>query len=308
MKNFQPLVSISIPTFNEEEDIRETLEACLKIRYPKKEIIVVDDSTDKTPLIVKEYKGRVRLIKREKNEGRRCGARNKGILESKGEILVILNADDLLPEDFIDRILEHYQNGADYVVVESEVINQEYLFARFVGALHYYDHRNPDWDWVESSEGFSCRKEVAIKSGLFPITPLSLVAGDDGCFGRKMAKKGYRKIIDRSIVVKHSAPHRFKEFWKIRKERVSCFNSYFLEKKSISLIFIRSIARSLITLIKFISVFPIFYMAFRISRYSPKKNKDVIPFVFAYSIQELAFLTGKWSSFFQLLKYIFSKK
>ena len=58
--------SFVIPTRNEAEDIRRTLERCLAVDYPHKEILVVDDSTDETPRIVSEYADRgVRLIHRE---------------------------------------------------------------------------------------------------------------------------------------------------------------------------------------------------------------------------------------------------
>lgn len=127
--------SIIIPTRNEEEDIRRTLTACAAISYSNKEIIVVDDSSDDTPAIVSEFgNSGVRLIHRSKNEGGRCGARNIGIKEAKGEVVIILNADVILSPDFIDKILKHYQNGAGSVLVESEVVNQERLLPRFIQA------------------------------------------------------------------------------------------------------------------------------------------------------------------------------
>ncbi len=42
--------SLIIPTKNEALDIAGTLEACLAIDYPHKEVIVVDDSSDDTDL------------------------------------------------------------------------------------------------------------------------------------------------------------------------------------------------------------------------------------------------------------------
>ena len=171
----ETFVSIVIPTFNEAEDIKKTLDACLALDHPLKEIIVVDDSTDETPAIVGRYEkiGPVRLIKREKNFGGRCGARNDGILAAKGEVVVILNADVILPPDFIIRILEHYAAGADYVLVNAEVINQENVFARFVEALHRFHYRNEgDYSAAEWTEGFSCRKSVVIAIGLFPTPPV----------------------------------------------------------------------------------------------------------------------------------------
>src|SRR5208337_3249476 len=47
--------SIIIPTCNEERDIAATLEALLGLDYPDWEIVVLDDSSDRTPEIVGGY-------------------------------------------------------------------------------------------------------------------------------------------------------------------------------------------------------------------------------------------------------------
>ena len=79
--------SIIIPTYNEAADIAATLEALLGLDYGDKEIIVVDDSTDRTPEIVRRYVDRgVRLI--HPGGGGRCEARNLGIREAAGEVVV----------------------------------------------------------------------------------------------------------------------------------------------------------------------------------------------------------------------------
>ena len=55
MVNTNLKFSIITPTYNEEKDIRETLESFLRLTYQNKEMLVVDDSSDKTSEIVKEY-------------------------------------------------------------------------------------------------------------------------------------------------------------------------------------------------------------------------------------------------------------
>lgn len=298
-------LSIVIPTYNEEEDIRATLEACVALKYPRKEIIVVDDSNDRTPDIVREYKNDgVRLIVREKNTGGRCGARNEGIRRSKGEVVIILNADVLLPEDFIEKILEYYRKGADYVLVGAEVINQDKLFARFVEAQHRYSYRGGRYKEHTWTEGFSCRREVAISAGLFPMLPLKLTAGEDGYFTKNIKMMGRKKAFDRNIKVRHTAPYKFSEFWKIRRERVSAVANYFLEKKSLLHISIMALLRTGFVCFEFLLIIPLLVRSFLISRYSPRGLKDLIPFVFALAVQDLAFLVGKWRSLFQLTKFL----
>lgn len=161
------LISIIIPTYNEEKDIRRTLDAVLALTYPEKEIIVVDDSNDRTPEIVAEYEARgVRLIRRSDRRNGCCGARNLGMMEAKGEVVLLLNGDVVLTPDFLERIAPHYEAGEDFVVVESKVLNQASLYARYVGAMS--DAQYASQDWLMWSEGFSCRRSAAIAVGLIP--------------------------------------------------------------------------------------------------------------------------------------------
>ncbi|MDD2272156.1 MAG: glycosyltransferase family 2 protein [Desulfuromonadaceae bacterium] len=97
-----PLVSIIIPTYNNNPVVCQAIDCALNQTYKNLEIIVVDDgSTDGTEsLLRKKYKGKIRYI-RQKNRGT-GGARNTGIRNAKGEYLQLLDADDLLAPDKID--------------------------------------------------------------------------------------------------------------------------------------------------------------------------------------------------------------
>ena len=147
--------SIIIPTYNEAGDIVATLEALLGLDYGDKEIIVVDDSTDRTPEIVRRYADRgVRLI--HPGGGGRCEARNIGIREAAGEVVVLLNADVRLPADFLQRLAYHYQQGADYVLVAARVANRQDLFGRYVDCVSdvfYAQAARCNYDNMEWTEG-----------------------------------------------------------------------------------------------------------------------------------------------------------
>src|SRR3990172_2437151 len=91
--------SIIIPSYNEGDDVRLSIESALGQKYPHKEIIVVDDSNDDTPRIIEEYLDRgVKLVP---GPGKGCcGARNEGMMLARGDVVVLLNADVVLPADF----------------------------------------------------------------------------------------------------------------------------------------------------------------------------------------------------------------
>ena len=91
-----PMVTIQIPVYNEGEVVRRTLESCLKLDYPRDrlEIIIVDDSTDETTKILREYEERysplIRVIHRCGREGYKAGALNVAAKNSRGEIFLSL--------------------------------------------------------------------------------------------------------------------------------------------------------------------------------------------------------------------------
>lgn len=93
------MISIIIPTLNEEENIRETLTHLA--HYPECEVIVVDGgSSDKTVQVVQS------LINVKAYTSLPCRAlqMNIGAKEAQGETYLFLHADTILPDDFRDHV------------------------------------------------------------------------------------------------------------------------------------------------------------------------------------------------------------
>ena len=295
----QPLISIIIPTRNEAVDIAMTLEACLAIRYEPKEILVVDDSTDNTPEIVQQYTHRgVCLIHREKNTNGCCGARNLGMMHAKGEILVIMNADDRPAVGFLDQLLLHYQDGADYVIVRSVVQNLDNIWARFIwaGALKYFG-TGPDMEW---SEGFSCRKSAAEKVGYIPGDfPVPFCR--DYMIGVALGRAGYQKHTALDISMEHVAPGDRKTFWNNRVWRGTFpapFN-YYLFKKAKAVIFARELLKLGRRVLRTVLIFPILWETLALTRYT--SIRDFPAFLWVDLVQDAAFTLGGFKGFFEVL-------
>ena len=108
----EPLVSIIIPTHNNETTIKRAVESVLNQSYKNVEVIVIDDfSSDKTSEVVSSIKDpRVRLIKNEINL--KAGlSRNVGMDNAKGEYIGFLDGDDIYTtckiEDNLKFLNEH---------------------------------------------------------------------------------------------------------------------------------------------------------------------------------------------------------
>ena len=295
--------SIVVPTYNEENDIGATLDSLVSLQWPDFEIIVVDDSTDRTPEIVSRYaKHGVRLIRPEKREGR-CEARNLGIMESEGTAVVILNADVHLPVDFLNNIAKHYEQGADYVLVRSVISNMDDLFARYVESVTLCDYYGENPRSMEWTEGFSCRRQMAIDAGLFPTGyALPLCAGEDGVFGENLRKIGANRLVDLNIVCKHVAPASFSEYWNIRKGRGqgSAQVKRFLKGWNFWRIATWAALRVLRTAVIAITLLPMLYINYRHAKKSPSGLSDVFKFSWAWVIEQTAFSVGEWKSLFHI--------
>lgn len=284
--------SVIIPSYNEGEDIRLSIESAINQNYQNKEILVVDDSTDNTSEIIKEYENRgVKFIRGEKKGC--CGARNLGIKMATGDVVVLLNADVILPNDFLGRISKHYANGADYLLVESEVFNRKTVWPRFIEMQHRFEyrHRN-DIYWTE---GFSCRREAAISVGCIP-GEYNITFCRDWSLGMSLAKAGFKKVVDKSILVTHKAPETFQEYWKVRKARgrFGALNQYYIFNRSKTFLFFKFIIKDTIFLMRFLTIIPVFWRVYKISQFSEQKLKDFFPFYIAYFVQELSRCAGEW--------------
>lgn len=295
--------SIVIPTYNEENDIAATLDSLVTLDWPDFEILVVDDSNDRTPEIVRNYANQgVSLIQPVKREGR-CGARNLGILESTGEVVLILNADVHLPKDFLRRIAPHYEQGADYVLVRSMIENLDDLFARYVESVGVYDFYGENPQPMEWTEGFSCRRQLAIDAGLFPTGyAVPLCAGEDGVFGDNLRKLGAKKIVDLNIVCTHIAPASLSEYWYIRKGRGQGSPQVrrFLQGWSFGQIAMRATLRVIRTTLMTITLLPLLWVCYRYAKKSPRGLVDILPFCWAWLVEQVAFSVGEWNSFLQI--------
>lgn len=204
-----PTFSVVIPTYNEAGDIDDTLEHVLAQSRRALDVLVVDGgSTDGTVDRLRSWERRgVTLIE----EGERRGvaaARNTGIRRARGDIVVILNADVMLPEDFLERLAGVYSRDVDLLSVDSAVSNTEAFSGRYINAVHrlHYDAHHVGW-----SEGFSCRREAALAAA-FP-EEIPGAGGEDVEFINRLRRAGHRWEVDYSICVRHRVPDTLPGFW-----------------------------------------------------------------------------------------------
>ncbi len=90
------LVSIVIPTYNQAKFLEEAVASVIKQTHQNFEIIIVDNySTDTTDEVLKNFCDKRIKILKIRNNGIIASSRNKGIDESRGELIAFLDSDDL---------------------------------------------------------------------------------------------------------------------------------------------------------------------------------------------------------------------
>jgi len=105
-------ISIITPSFNSEKTIEETIKSVLSQTYNDIEYLIIDGgSRDRTLEIVDKYKDKISKIVSEPDKGIYDGM-NKGIKLATGEIVGILNSDDLyFDESVIENVMKIFREN-----------------------------------------------------------------------------------------------------------------------------------------------------------------------------------------------------
>lgn len=118
-----PFISIITPTLNSERTIKECLRSIFEQDYPKEklEVLIIDGgSKDNTLSIVRSFD--VRIIPNPLKTGE--SAKAKALKESRGDILVFIDSDNILPEkNWLRKMIEPFK---DREITASEPIRFTY--------------------------------------------------------------------------------------------------------------------------------------------------------------------------------------
>jgi glycosyltransferase involved in cell wall biosynthesis len=114
-----PLVSVVIPAYNAAATLAATLDTVLAQSHPRLEVVVVDDgSTDATPEVLAGYGRRIVAV-RQQNRGL-AGARNAGWRAARGELVAIMDADDLCAPERVSIQVQALQHHPEAVLCASD--------------------------------------------------------------------------------------------------------------------------------------------------------------------------------------------
>ena len=109
-KNFNLKISIITVVKNNENDIENNIKSLLNQSYANYEHIIIDgNSTDRTVDIIKKYENKIHYWISENDKGL-YDAMNKGIDVATGDVIGILNSDDILYKDALLYVKNTFKN------------------------------------------------------------------------------------------------------------------------------------------------------------------------------------------------------
>lgn len=139
-----PLVTVLIDTYNYGRYVEEAVESVLAQEFPReqREILVVDDgSTDDTEERLKKYGDSIRYLR--KPNGGQASAFNFGFAAARGEIVAMLDADDVWLPDKLRRMCDIFEKNPDagmvyhrtHMWIGSEELQADSHFAEVSGRV-----------------------------------------------------------------------------------------------------------------------------------------------------------------------------
>ena len=181
MKAF-PLVSVIIPNYNYERYLSQAIDSVLNQSYPNVEVIVVDDgSTDNSLKVIQGYGDRIVSVA--KKNGGQASAFNAGYEKSQGEIICLLDADDLFLPNKADVIVDLFQKSPDidWVFTESAPVTEAQFFANDIGSI-FEGIMSQTYDYQLKQVN---HRERIIKGDIGNFSPST----SNLCFSRRLAEK-----------------------------------------------------------------------------------------------------------------------
>jgi biofilm PGA synthesis N-glycosyltransferase PgaC len=222
--DYAPFVSVVVAAYCEETIIEETLDALLALEYPNYEIVVVDDgSPDRTADLVRPYLvsgGRVRLIEKRVNEGKAM-ALNDAIPVTRGEIVVVVDADIHPRSDVLGYLVSHFRSGRVAAVAGNpQVTNTQSLLAKvqateFASIVSVLRRAQRVWGRILTVSGALCafRKGALVDVGLFDPDKVT----EDIAMSWKLQRRFYDVRYEPRAVCGMQVPETFPALWKQRK-------------------------------------------------------------------------------------------
>jgi glycosyltransferase involved in cell wall biosynthesis len=218
-----PTVSVVIPMRNEEEHIFKCLQSVVEQDYPKDlmEVLVVDGmSGDKSGKIAREFARKYKFIRVMMNPKRSTASSlNSGIVESRGEVIVRMDAHCLFHQDYIHACIQVMgETGADNVGGYVVPLGTRYIqkaialvMGSFFGIGSTRFSRGNRGMFVDTVSFGAYRRQVFEKIGLYDE---NATYGEDDELNLRLTQSGGRIFLSPRIISEYYPRSSISSLWK----------------------------------------------------------------------------------------------
>ncbi|MCU7694178.1 glycosyltransferase family 2 protein [Haoranjiania flava] len=191
---YQPMVTLLVAAYNEEDCIEEKILNCFELNYPKEKLqiaFVTDGSNDSTPEKISKYKD-IHLFHLPERNGK-MAAIKRVMPHLHSEIIVFTDANTRLNPQAIDELIRHYQNpkvGA--VAGEKKIVVSAYADASSAGEGFYWKYESAlkKLDYELYSNVGAAGELFSIRKSLYqPVESDTII--DDHMIAMRIAEAGY---------------------------------------------------------------------------------------------------------------------
>ena len=222
--------SLVTVTYNSAQTLRDTITSVLSQTHQAIEYIIIDGfSKDNTVAIIKEYEplfnGRLKWVS-EKDNGL-YDAMNKGFRMATGDVIGIINSDDLLTEPTaIEKVVEAFKEHPDVDAVYADLY---YVAQNDTSKIirHWISgsQRSFKYGWHPAHPTFYVKREVYQKYGLFDLD--FKFAADFELMLRLIEKEHIRLFyLPEPLVRMRLGGTTSKNFTNIRKGNIECIKAF----------------------------------------------------------------------------------
>jgi GT2 family glycosyltransferase len=206
-------VSMVIPTYKREKVLCDTIQCVLNQNFENYEVIIIDQTrehTRETYQFLSRLPSFVRIIPH--SPPSLTGARNRGIIEAYAEIVIMIDDDVVLKNDFISEHYKYYYNS-DIVAVTGRIEQKKKYVNKIPGFI-----KNELLQWISPNifcdenekEAFrlaggnlSVRKTSALQIGLFDENFIGTAWGEEIDFSLRLKKLGKKMIYNPRSYIYH---------------------------------------------------------------------------------------------------------
>lgn len=163
-------ISIITVCFNSEKTIEATIKSVIAQTYSHIEYIIIDgNSSDRTMRIIDKYKDSISIVVNEKDEGI-YDAMNKGIQLATGDVIGILNSDDVyMSTDSIASVMEAFSSAntdAVYGDIQYMSKHSQSQVTR-IWKAGVYTPQKLSYGWIPPHPAFFVKKQLYETYGVF---------------------------------------------------------------------------------------------------------------------------------------------